>query len=259
MSDDAEVPLSGGFANTVVKRGDTVRRNTGPWTPTVHALLRHLRSTGFDLVPEPLGIDDDGREILGFLPGDVAWWPWPPVLQRDEGIRAVASAVRQMQAALRTFDEPADAVWHGGPRTDARHQIRHGDLAPWNTLWVGDRLTGIIDWDTADPAPAGWDAAQGAWYFVPLRPLTGYRTAGPAPTIRERAHRLAVWCDELGEDPAHLLDVLDDVQRYERDRIRERGGAGEEPYATFLAKGAADDVEQERTWLAAHREELLAS
>lgn len=258
MSDDAEERLSGGFANVVFRRGETVRRNAGPWTPAVHALLRHLRSTGFDLAPEPLGIDERGREILRFLPGEVAWWPWPEVLQRDEGLRAVASAVRRMRAALRSFDEPAGAGWQCGPDTNGHQEIRHGDLAPWNTLWVGDRLTGIIDWDTAGPAPAGWDAAQGAWYFVPLRDVTGYRSAGPMPTMSERAHRLSVWCDELGEDPARVLDVLDDVQRFERDRIRSCGAAGIEPYASFLARGSADEIEQERAWSVAHRDELLA-
>ena len=49
--------------------GDTVRRPTGPWTPTIHALLQHLRAAGCVAVPEPLGIDDRGREIISLLPG----------------------------------------------------------------------------------------------------------------------------------------------------------------------------------------------
>ncbi len=44
--------------------GDTVRRAAGPWTPTIHALLRHLRASGLSMVPEPLGIDEQGREII---------------------------------------------------------------------------------------------------------------------------------------------------------------------------------------------------
>ena len=44
--------------------GDTVRRPTGPWTPAIHALLRHLEHRGFDGAPRLHGIDEQGREIL---------------------------------------------------------------------------------------------------------------------------------------------------------------------------------------------------
>ena len=47
----------GGLISTVTRVGDTVRRGTGPWTPAVHALLRHLEGVGFDGAPMVLGID----------------------------------------------------------------------------------------------------------------------------------------------------------------------------------------------------------
>lgn len=253
-----ETLLTGGYSNVVSRRGDTVRRNVGPWTPTVHALLRHLPTAGFTLAPEPLGIDEHGREVLNFIEGQPAMWPWPEILQRDQGLRLVARLVRDLGQALKTFPEAPDAIWHGGPRSQPDHVIRHGDLAPWNTLWDGDRLVGLIDWDTAEPAPPGWDMAQGAWLFVPLRPMTGYRADAPSFTIEVRAHRLAVWCEELGVEPADLLSTLDDVQRFERDRIQREGEAGVEPYATFLARGSVEEIDQERDWLAVHREELLS-
>jgi hypothetical protein len=162
VTEPDEVPLAGGFSNIVTRRGRTVRRDAGQWTPAVHALLRHLRSAGFDLAPEPLGIDERGREVLSFIDGQVARWPWPAALRGDEGLRAVTGMLLDLQSALSTFDEPADALWHGGPRSAPEDVIRHGDLAPWNTLWLEDRLTGLIDWDAAEPAPAGWDAAQGS-------------------------------------------------------------------------------------------------
>jgi hypothetical protein len=42
MTDEPEVPLTGGDMTAVVRVGDTVRRTAGPWTPAVHALLRQL-------------------------------------------------------------------------------------------------------------------------------------------------------------------------------------------------------------------------
>jgi hypothetical protein len=46
----SEEPLPGTFS-TLARVGDTVRRSTGPWTPAVHALLRHLEWAGFDGAP----------------------------------------------------------------------------------------------------------------------------------------------------------------------------------------------------------------
>lgn len=164
----------------------------GPW---IYSMLRHLRSAGFDLAPEPLGIDECGREILSFIEDQDALRPWPAVLRRDEGLRQVAGMLLKLQNALPTFAEPADAIWHGGSRSAPEHVIRHGDLAPWNTLWVEDRLTGLIDWDTAEPAPAGWDATQGARYFIPLRPPARHRCEGTTMNLADVRHRLRVWCD----------------------------------------------------------------
>jgi hypothetical protein len=57
----------------VVRVGDTVRRGAGPWTATIHAFMRHLRASGFEAVPEPLGIDDRGPESISLLPGARDW------------------------------------------------------------------------------------------------------------------------------------------------------------------------------------------
>ena len=64
-----EEALAGGNISTASKVGDTVRRGTGPWTPAVHALLRHLERVGFDGAPRVLGTDERGREILSYVPG----------------------------------------------------------------------------------------------------------------------------------------------------------------------------------------------
>jgi hypothetical protein len=59
-----EVVLDGGVGNAgaVTRVGITVFRPVNPHTSAIHALLRHLREQGFDKVPQPLGIDPDGRQ-----------------------------------------------------------------------------------------------------------------------------------------------------------------------------------------------------
>lgn len=69
-------PLDGGNMNVVLCEGDTVVRNAGPWTPTVHRYLRYLYVAGIDWVPRPvetmLGADGEpNRERLSYLHGDV--------------------------------------------------------------------------------------------------------------------------------------------------------------------------------------------
>ncbi|MGX5695037.1 DUF2510 domain-containing protein [Agromyces soli] len=66
-------PLAGGNMGDVLRIGDTVRRASGEWTPAVHLLLRTLRSAGILDVPEPLGLDETGREVLSFISGRT--WP----------------------------------------------------------------------------------------------------------------------------------------------------------------------------------------
>lgn len=70
---ESEEPLAGGNAAEMVLRvGDTVRK---PWlagTPAVHRFMAHLREQGLDEVPEPLGRDPQGRQMLGFVPGTTA-------------------------------------------------------------------------------------------------------------------------------------------------------------------------------------------
>ncbi|MEU1552598.1 hypothetical protein ABZ517_07725 [Streptomyces scabiei] len=37
----------------------------------MHALLTSLHEVGFDAAPRPPGLDDQGREVPTFMPGDV--------------------------------------------------------------------------------------------------------------------------------------------------------------------------------------------
>ena len=63
VTDDEQV-LAGGNSTAVVRIGGAVHRATGPWTPAVHRLVRTLRAAGVREVPEPLGFDAQGREVL---------------------------------------------------------------------------------------------------------------------------------------------------------------------------------------------------
>src|SRR4051794_13329404 len=56
----SEETLPGGNTDGAVRIGDVVHKRASPWTPTVHALLRHLEHVDVDGVPRALGFDDQG-------------------------------------------------------------------------------------------------------------------------------------------------------------------------------------------------------
>ncbi|GAA3224270.1 phosphotransferase enzyme family protein [Oerskovia jenensis] len=167
--DQAEEPLAGGNSTTVVRRGDTVRRTAGPWTPTIQALLRHLRAQGVTGVPEPLGTDEQGREVLSFLPGDVAHYPLPEWVWDESVLRDAGALLRRVHDASVGFLDTRTAapVWQTAPHEPAE-VVCHNDVAPYNMVFRDGTLVGLIDFDTASPGPRIWDLAYLGYRLAPL-------------------------------------------------------------------------------------------
>jgi hypothetical protein len=90
---ESEEKLAGGNMTAVTRIGDTVRRDVGSWTEQVHMLLAHLRAKGIQEVPAPLGFDEQGREILTFIPGLVGHFPLPE-LRIDKVLISAARLLR---------------------------------------------------------------------------------------------------------------------------------------------------------------------
>ena len=189
--------LTGGSMTAVVRVGHTVRRTAGPWTPTIHELLRHLRANGFDCVPEPLGLDDHGREILSLLPGTTATYPLPAFAWTDTTLGTVATTLRTYHDATAGFQPPADATWQW-PAHQPAEVICHNDFAPYNLMFEAGNLTGVIDFDLASPGPRVWDVAEAAYRFVPL--TSPANPDAPFPGANEQARRLETFCSAC-DDP----------------------------------------------------------
>jgi hypothetical protein len=140
--------LGGGWEAGTVRVGDTVRRHTGPWTPAVHALLRHLEAVGFDAAPRVLGVDSEGREILNFVDGEPGLYPLPERLWSDAVLDQAARLLRRYHDATIEFVPPPNASWLHGVREPVE-VICHGDLAPYNCIYRGDRIVCFVDFDWA--------------------------------------------------------------------------------------------------------------
>jgi hypothetical protein len=80
-----EQQLVGGIANAgrVVRVGPHVLRPSSPHSGSIHASLRAVRHAGFEGASLPVGIDEDGRERLVFVDGEVPVAPYPDWSQSD--------------------------------------------------------------------------------------------------------------------------------------------------------------------------------
>jgi aminoglycoside phosphotransferase (APT) family kinase protein len=169
----------------------------------VHELLRHVRAHGIDWVPEPLGRDAQGREVVSFLAGEVPAYPMPDWVWSDAVLVAAAALLRRLHDATAGFARPG-ARWRM-PSYEPAEVICHNDFAPYNLVFRDRRPVAVIDFDTASPGPRAWDVAYLAYRAVPLT-APGNPDA-PATPEAERTRRLALLCDAYGP-PATPADVL---------------------------------------------------
>lgn len=260
VSDTGRV-LSGGTVTAVCRVGNTVRRAIGPWTPAVHALLHHLERVGFDGAPRVLGTDSHGREILTYLHGEAGVAPLAAPTRSDDALVGVARLLRRYHRAVAGFNPPADTRWRyrvGTPQLG--EVVCHGDIAPYNTVFVEGRPVAFIDWDFAVPGPPVWDVCYALWRFVPLYAEESCEAMGwPPPSIR-RAARLRLFCDAYGLEPqkrASVLDIVADIQRSVHENVERWAAAGIEPYTTWWARDRFVGPARDRRWLGEHRLELM--
>ena len=250
---EEEIPLTGGTLNAVVRVGDTVRRSVGPWTPTIHALLRHVRRRGFDLAPEPLGFDDDGREILSYVPGTTVGWalPWPDLIRDDDLLAQVGEATARYHRAVADFRPTGVVPWQSGPAPlRAPELVCHHDLAPYNVVVDDGRLVGIIDWDLAGPGSRLSDLAFVAWQWVPLHGPSVTRLLGWTGPL-DRARRLRLLLDAYGlHDRAGFMDQVVARIAYNRDIMTRRAASGDQAYQSLLEQGHVAGMDEALAFLA---------
>jgi hypothetical protein len=197
----SEKTLPGGNTVGAVRIGDVVHKVASPWTPTVHALLRHLEDAGLDGAPRALGFDDQGREMLTYLPGETVGdrVPWPGWAFADSTLVQVGQWLRRVHDATAGFTPPADERWFAGSTMQPGLIVGHQDAAPYNAAMNGDRLVGFFDWDTAGPSSREFDLAFSALSWVPIYPRSAAEQLG-FYNFEDRSRRLHLLLDAYGYD-----------------------------------------------------------
>ena len=210
-----EIPedLQGG-PTKVTKMGSRVLRARHQGSTNVEWLLTALERRGFRYSPRFVGLSDDGRQVLEFMEGRAGNYPLPAALRSDEALISAARALRLLHEE--TSDLATEVL--GGWMLEAVEPyevICHGDFAPYNCVFDGRRLVGIIDFDTAHPGPRIRDIAYAIYRFAPL---TAPENAARFGSLAEQARRARLFCDEYGE--VNRSEIIEAVCRRLLDLVR---------------------------------------
>jgi hypothetical protein len=115
------------------------------------------------VAPVPLGRDEQGREVLSWLDGDVGIEPFPQWVAEEEFLVSLGQLLRRIHDALAGWIAPPDLEWSDQiPDPQGGTLIVHADICPQNVIAKDGRAVSIIDWEFAAPGRAIWDVVSTA-------------------------------------------------------------------------------------------------
>jgi hypothetical protein len=241
-----EEQLAGGYASVVTRIGDTVRRTRPADDAFVRALLGLFEQCGWPGAPRYLGLDEQGRQVISYLAGHVAWAENQP-----RGVWSAASLIRAAVLVREFHDLTA------GTELAAGHEVVcHNDLSPRNTVYRDDgsglRPVAFIDWDLAAPGARVHDLAHVCWQFLTLGP--------DIADAAEAGRNMRLICDSYGlDDRTGLVETI----LWSQDRcwrgILRLAQEGDPAMIRLRDRGGAQRVLDDYRWVAGHRRALAAS
>lgn len=259
------IELLAGLVSTVTRIGNEVRRGRRPASPAVHALLMHLERAKFDGAPRFLGIDEQSRERLTFIPGETYDRATPETVP-DAVLPAIGQLIRRYHDAVANFTPPDGPWWHADVETAMPGGVIfcHNDISPRNIVFRDGHPVALIDWDLACLAPPVWDVAHGVWQFTPVLADRDYAASGwpDAPSLASWLRRMRLLIDGYGlggAERAGFAAVL--ALRIEANAtgIRRLAAEGEPVFTRLVDDGTVDAIERSRRWTHAHAHEIDAS
>jgi hypothetical protein len=252
-----EVLLHGGTTNAglVTRIGDTVRRPLRPNSAATKALLDHLERVGFEAAPRHLGIDEYGREVLSYIPGEAAIEPYPRWALTDEAMVSVAQLLRRYHDAVASFDPSVHHWPHPLPHRFDQGLVSHNDPNLDNFIFENGRAIALIDFDLASPGSTAWDLACTARLWAPLRNPCD----NPTQLRRRSLARLALLADAYGassETRAELIEAVVETHDWCYAIVRAAVAAGHEAFGLYWSGGGKPRADRTRRWLATHAPQM---
>ena len=192
----------GRTTHAVFRVGQTVRRLNPHPNDLAPALLRFLEQAGFQGAPRFFGMDEQGREILSYIPGTV---PVELFHHTDDHLVAAARLLRSFHDATTGF-----------PGRDGAEVICHNDFSPGNCVYVDGRPTAMIDFDTLAPGSRLWDLGYSTPTFLDL----GHPDYSPTTQMRRMrlfADAYGLPTDSTGDLAVHIAANLASCARWAHD------------------------------------------
>jgi len=258
MTQPDEQVLAEGGVTRVVRVGDTVRRPARPFTATVQAYLAHVRARGADFVPEPLGYDDHGREILGFVPGDVPVEPLPDWATGEDVLVELARLIRRLHDAAVGWEVPLEAVWGGIPgvaslgapsSSEVPGLVSHQDYCLGNVVFREQHAVALIDFDLARPTTRVADCVNAMAWWVPLLDPVD---RAPSLAGADAAHRVRLFADAYGMTDRQRHQVVPTaITQAKGAHVGMRAAAEVDPvFKRWWDEGVKDRMPRAEAWLA---------
>ncbi|MFF5175084.1 phosphotransferase [Micromonospora sp. NPDC000089] len=202
-------------------------------------MLSFLEAAGYPYAPRHLGVDERGRQVLSYVPGETTDHP----SQRAAG--AYAAGGRMLRALH-------DATAHSA-LAEGRECVIHGDPGPFNTIFRDGLPVAFIDWDSCRPGERLDDLGYLAWTWC-------VQAVGRVP-VPQQAWHLRELRDGYGDvDGDTLIRAVlrrqgELIRTEEANRIDPRQNAERRRHAEWAVAWATADRElvlrHERLLLAA--------
>lgn len=256
-SDDEQI-LVGGTANRglVVRVGDTVRRPLRRESASTHALLRHLEDVGFAGAPRFLGLDSDGREMLGYIEGEAVLPPYADWALADEALQSVAALLGEYHDAAEGF--PAEGRPWSVPVSEPFRSgtvVCHNDPNLDNVVFREGRAVGLIDFDLAAPGSRVWDVAAAVRLWAPLRAEEDIDD-DRAGRVLSRARTFVEAYGLSRADRERLVEAVLAVHDWGYEIVRTGASSGHAHFAQYWHRGGAARAARSREWIVGHRAAL---
>lgn len=256
-----EEDLAGGVANAgqVSREKDHVLRPSNPYSASIHKLLSTLSATGFDGASVPVALQEDGRERLVYIEGEVPLPPYPRWAQSDEALGSIVELMRGFHhasiqfdyAGLEWSDELADPV--GGP------VVCHNDVCLENVVFRNGVAVGLIDFDFAAPGRPVYDVAQFARMCVPVDDDLSASRLGWE--VSDQPQRLRLVADTYGltaEERFELLQILTEAMNRGGEFVRRRVEAGDPNFIRMWSEmGGMERYDRRLRWWTDHQSEFI--
>lgn len=244
-----EENLSGG-RNDIKKKNHKVYRPTSDSTPYIHDFLLFLHNNGFNQVPYPYAVSEDGHEVVSYIEGQVYNELLPDTVKSDETLISVCKLIKSFHQIGSMYSETltGNEKWML-PKQEPIETMCHGDLGPYNITIVNEVASGIIDFDTLHPGPVMWELAYVLYRWIPLMAPENPESFG---TEEDKKRRITLFMNTYGLGEIPYDQVINWVIKrieYLVSFMEDEASRGNETFINHIKEGHLEGYKRDISYL----------